>query len=68
MKWTQAPTPEMGEHRICRGFLLSPATLFENNRSVTRITKWLEFASWYEEYFIGGWRAMFWVDEKENKI
>jgi hypothetical protein len=60
MKWTQPPTPELGEWRTRRGFLLFPVTLFAGDGDLTKVTRWLEFAVWSEHYCPGEWKPVFW--------
>jgi hypothetical protein len=43
MRWTQKPFPQKGETRIVKKFLFFP-------KKIGKETRWLEFASWVEEY------------------
>jgi hypothetical protein len=43
MRWTDPPVPKPGETRIVKKFLWFP-------KKIGKETRWLEFASWVEEY------------------
>lgn len=63
MKWIPKPRPHDLDTRMKSGFLFFPKTIGEE-------TRWFEFASWLEEYHVGGngrnevrtyWREKQWL-------
>ncbi len=60
MQWS---LPKFGTIRIKSAFLFFP-------KEINHVTKWLETATWSQEYFCGHkrtyWRDQGWVEQKEE--
>lgn len=74
MRFEKKKQPKIGESRIRVGFLFIPKTLPVKTRIGTKegkVTRWLEKASWTEEYSSRGgwasvsehyWKPLYWLD------
>jgi len=52
MRWT---TPQHGDYRIKKGFLLFP-------KEINNVVRWLERATWKQRYGFGFMYAEYWQD------
>ena len=56
--------PQVGDTRICSGWLLFPKVL-RNRETKPWQLRWLEHATWIEQLF-GSWEARGWIDEETD--